>query len=110
VVVRAGDDGRVDRMRIGWRARCDNGGRYSSRTIFLAPLDSSTAVDFRDTGDYRARPDGYTARIHVAVSGWWSAPGDRWHGRFSVRVRVVKDGSVVDTCRLRRLRWSAGPA
>ena len=108
--MRTGDDGRVDRMRIGWRARCANGGRYSSRTIFLAPLDSSTAVAFRDTCDYRARPEGYTARIHVAVKGWWAAPGDRWHGWFSVRVRVVKDGSVVDTCRLRRLRWSAGRA
>jgi hypothetical protein len=109
-VLRVGDDGRVERVRIGWRARCSEGGRYSSRTIFVSPFDSSTAVDFRDAGDYRARPEGYTARIHVAIKGWWAAPGDRWHGRFSVRVRVIKDGVVVDSCRLRRLRWSADPA
>jgi hypothetical protein len=97
-------------VRIGWRARCDGGGRYSGRTIFVSPLDSSTATTFRDTGDYRARPAGYTARIHVAVKGWWIAATDRWRGWFSVRVRVVKDGTVVDTCRLKRLRWWAAPA
>jgi hypothetical protein len=110
VVVHTGDAGHVDRVRIGWRARCDNGGKYSSRTIFVAPLDSSTATDFADTGNYRARPTGYTARIHTTVKGSWTAAKDRWHGTFTVRVRVVQDGDVVDTCRVKRLRWSAGAA
>jgi hypothetical protein len=110
VIVHTGDDGHVDRVRIGWRARCAKGGKYTSRTIFVAPLDSSTATDFADTGNYRARPTGYVARIHTTVKGTWSAATDRWRGTFTVRVRVVQDGEVVDTCRVKRLRWSAGPA
>jgi hypothetical protein len=110
VMVHTGDDGHVDRVKVGWRARCANGGKYSSRTIFGAPLDSSSATAFADAGDYRAHPAGYTARIHTTVKGTWSATNDRWHGVFTVRVRVVQDGEVVDTCRVKKLRWSAGPA
>ena len=110
MIVHTGDDGLVDRVRIGWRAHCATGGRYTSRTIFGAPLDSATATAFTDTGNYRARPKGYTARIHTTIAGAWVAATDRWRGRFTVRVRVVKDGAIVDTCRLKRLRWSAGPA
>jgi len=109
-MVRTGDDGHVDRARIGWRARCDNGGTYSSRTIFAAPLDSSSATEFDDSGNYRAKPHGYAARIRVSIEGGWVAAHDRWRGTFSVRVRVIQDGELVDTCRLQRLRWSAEPA
>lgn len=110
VIVHTGDDGHVDRVRIGWRARCAHGGRYTSRTIFVEPFDTSTATEFADTGGYRAKPHGYVARIRVGISGSWLASKDRWRGTFNVRVRVVKDGELVDTCRLKRLRWSAGPA
>jgi hypothetical protein len=109
-VLRTGDDGRVDRVRIGWRARCTEGGRYSSRTIFVAPFDSSTATAFRDTGDYDARPTGYTAHIHATLKGSWVAADDRWRGTLSVRVRVVRHGETIDVCRLKGLKWWAGPA
>jgi hypothetical protein len=109
VMVHTGEDGHVDRVRIGWRARCGEG-RYTSRTIFAAPLDASTATAFHDSGDYRARPTGYTARIHTSIKGTWAADKDRWRGTFSVRVRVVRHGETVDTCRLKKLKWSAGPA
>ena len=94
VVVRTGEDGHVSRARIGWRARCDNGGTYSSRTIFVEPLDSATATGFADTGNYRAKPHGYAARIRVSIEGSWVAATDRWRGTFSVRVRVVQDGEL----------------
>jgi hypothetical protein len=109
-VVHTGDDGHVDRVRIGWRARCDNGGTYKSRTLFAEPLDSSSATEFADSGNYRAKPSGYVARIKVSIAGMWFAARDRWRGTFSARVRVVDDGEVVDTCRVKRLRWWAGPA
>jgi hypothetical protein len=110
VIVHTGDDGHVDRVRIGWKARCDHGGTYKSRTLFDAPLDESSATEFTDSGNYRAKPAGYVARIKVSVNGWWVAAKDRWRGTFDARVRVVKDGEVVDACRVKRLRWSAGPA
>jgi hypothetical protein len=108
VVVRSGDDGTVNRIRIGWKARCGNG-NYTSRTLFLPPLDSATSTTFADAGSYRAQPEGYQARIWVRITGNRDAGDQTWSGTFRVKVRVSKGGEHVDTCRLRRLRWSAAP-
>ena len=109
VVVHAGDNGTVNRIRIGWKARCGSG-NYSSRTLFLPPLDSAASSTFADAGSYRARPEGYQARIWVRIAGSLDAGEQTWSGTFRVKVRVSKGGEHVDTCRLRRLRWSAAPA
>lgn len=109
VVVRTGDDGTVNRIRIGWKARCADGS-YTSRTLFVRPLDSATSTSFADAGSYRARPAGYKARIWVRIAGNLDAGEQTWSGTFRVKVRVSKGGEHVDTCRLRRLRWSAAPA
>ena len=109
VVVRSGDDGTVNRIRIGWKARCGNG-NYTSRTLFLPPLDSATSTTFADAGSYRGHPEGYQARIWVRIAGNLDAGEQTWSGTFRVKVRVSKGGEHVDTCRLRRLRWSAAPA
>jgi hypothetical protein len=106
VVLRTGADGKVNRVRIGWKATCDDG-TYTSRTIFLPPFDTATATAIADVGNYSAKPDGYQSAIHVSVKGTWVAARDRWRGTFGVRVRVTKDGELVDTCRLKKLRWSA---
>jgi hypothetical protein len=106
-LVRTGDDGAVNRVRIGWRARCADG-KYTSRTLFLPPLDTATGSAFEDAGTYRGHPSGYQAKIWVRVSG--ALDGDTWSGTFRVRVRVIKGGKVVDTCRLKGLRWTASPA
>jgi hypothetical protein len=108
VVLRTGSDGLVNRVRIGWKARCGDG-TYTSRTIFLPPFDTATASAVADVGDYTAKPDGYRSAIHVWVKGAWVASTGRWRGTFGVRVRVSKAGKPVDTCRLKKLRWSAGP-
>ena len=105
-VVRTDSGGVVDRVRIGWKAHCANG-EYKSRTLFVAPLDSATATSFAHAGNYRGRPEGYKARIWVRVSG--TLADDVWRGTFRVRVRVSRNGEVVDTCRLKRLRWRASP-
>jgi len=109
VVVRTGDDGTVNRVRIGWKARCADGS-YTSRTLFLPPLDSATSSAFADAGSYRGHPEGYQARIWVRIAGNLDAGEQTWSGTFRVKVRVSKGGEHVDTCRLRRLRWSAAPA
>ena len=109
VVVRTGDDGPVKRVRIGWKARCAKG-NYTSRTLFQSPLDSSTSSTFADAGSYRGHPEGYQARIWVRIAGNLDAGEQTWSGTFRVKVRVSKGGEHVDTCRLRRLRWSAAPA
>jgi hypothetical protein len=109
VVLSTDGRGLVTRVKIGWKARCGDG-TYSSKTIFVPPFDTSTATEVADVGDYNARPDGYRSAIHVWMKGAWVASSSRWRGTFGVRVRVSKDGELVDTCRLKKLRWSAGRA
>src|ERR1044071_137460 len=84
-------DGLVTRVKIGWKATCDEG-TYTSRTIFTPPFDTSTSTEFGSDGSYTARPDGYVSAIHVTVRGTWVEENDRWRGTFGVRVRVRKDG------------------
>jgi hypothetical protein len=106
-VVVTDTDGLVTRVKIGWKATCDEG-TYTSRTIFMPPFDTSTSTEFDSDGSYTARPEGYVSAIHVSVHGTWVEENDRWRGTFGVRVRVRKDGKLVDTCRLKKLRWSVG--
>jgi hypothetical protein len=107
VSVRTGTDDLVIRVRVSWRAPCKKG-HYMSRTLFRPPLDVSETDEFEHAGTYRKRlPAGYRARHTVFVRGTLR-DDDRWTGVFRVRTRVSRHGRVVDSCRLRRVRWSAG--
>jgi hypothetical protein len=108
VSVRTGDNERVDRVRVSWKATCEKGS-YKSRTVFRRPFDVSEAAEFEDAGTYRVDVQGgYRARHTVFVRGTLAADG-RWSGTFRVRTRVTRRGRFVDSCRLRRVRWSAEP-
>jgi hypothetical protein len=107
VSVRTGDDGQVLRVRVSWRARCARG-RYTSRTVFERPFDVAEPAEFEDSGSYRVSVrGGYRARHTVFVRG--TLAGDRWSGTFRVRTRVLRDGRLVDRCRLKRVTWTAEP-
>ena len=107
VWVRTGDDDRVERVSVSWKATCQKGS-YMSRTVFLRPFDVSEAAEFEDRGTYRVSvKGGYRARHTVFVHG--TLDDDRWRGIFRVRTRVTKDGHFVDRCRLRRVTWIAEP-
>lgn len=108
VAVRTGADDRVDRVRVSWKAKCRKGS-YTSRTLFRRPFDVSEAAEFEDRGTYRADVQGgYRARHTVLVRGTLGTDGS-WSGTFRVRTRVTRDGRFVDSCRLRRVRWTADP-
>jgi hypothetical protein len=108
VAVRTGDDDRVDRVRVSWKAKCRKGS-YMSRTVFRRPFDVSEAAEFEDRGTYRAAVQGgYRARHTVFVRGALGADGN-WSGTFRVRTRVTRRGRFVDSCRLKRVRWTAEP-
>jgi hypothetical protein len=109
VMVRTGSDGLVSRVRIAWRARCQKG-RYTSTTLFVPPFDASSETAFEDTGTYHARiPGGYRSR-HTAFVTASLDDGGIWRGTFHVRTRVTRNGKFVDSCRLKRMRWSAKEA
>jgi hypothetical protein len=106
VTVRTGADDLVDPVRVSWRAPCKKG-HYVSRTLFAPPLDVSKADVFEDSGTYhKLLDDDYRARNTVFVRGRLGADG-RWRGKFRVRTLVTRDGEVVDSCRLKRVRWTA---
>jgi hypothetical protein len=108
VTVRTGDEGEVERVRVGWKARCRNGS-YTSNTFFVVPFDVSEPAEFEDAGTYWSRRlrGGYRARHRVFVRG--TLAGDRWTGTYRVRTRVMKGGRLVDRCRLKSVRWTAEP-
>ena len=109
VMVRTGGDGLVNRVRIAWRARCQKG-RYTSTTLFVSPFDASSETGFEHTGTFHARiPGGYRSRHRAFVTASLD-DGGVWRGTFHVRTRVTRKGKFVDSCRLKRMRWSAKEA
>jgi hypothetical protein len=109
VMVRTGADDLVKRVRISWGARCQKKGRYTSTTLFVRPFDAASTTAFEDAGTYHARvPGGYRARHTVSVSA--VLDGGVWRGSFRVRTRVTRNGRFIDSCRLKRVRWSAREA
>ncbi|MET0816539.1 MAG: hypothetical protein ABWZ67_03245, partial [Solirubrobacteraceae bacterium] len=70
-------------------------------------LDVSETDVFEHSGTYhKLLDDGYRARNTVFVRGRLGAD-DRWRGTFRVRTRVSRNGRQVDSCRIKRVRWSA---
>ena len=109
VIVRTGADGVVSSARIGWRAPCGQGLRYSANTTFTKPLDAATADVIQDAGSYRVRlHGGLRARITGTFAGQRDPATDRWSGTWAVKVRVTRRGKTVDRCQLKRATWEAG--
>lgn len=108
-VVVTGTDGVVTKVRIKYRARCDDGKGLRSGVAFLPPLDLATTTAFEDRGTFRFRiPGGERGRARTSVVGGLRSSG-RWTGKFRIRVRVTKDGRFVATCRTGRIGWKASP-
>jgi len=104
-----GSDGLLRTARVNWRARCRYG-RIAEKTSFLRPHDISTPDAFRDGGVYRKRQrGGYRLRFTPVIRGERvaAASGERWRGTFRATVLVTRRGNYVDTCRVKRLRWTA---
>ena len=108
VTLRTGADGVVNRVSIGWRAPCGGGIVYNARTGFRPSFDVATADAVQDAGTYSGRPgDGERSRITVTLAGQRDPATDRWAGTLAVKVRVTKRGKHIDTCTLKRLKWTA---
>jgi hypothetical protein len=107
VVLTVGDDGRVDRVRIGWKARCRRArASFEDTTRVLPPFERSTPDGFRATGSYTTRDRGrIRSSITLTVEG--SRSGRRWSGTVEATVRVRRRGRAHDRCTLVSTRWSA---
>ena len=108
VIVRTSADGVVSSARIGWRAPCGQGLRYSANTTFRPPFDAATTDLIQDAGSYGVRlRGGLRARITGSLVGQRDPATDRWSGTWAVKVRVTGRGKTVDRCQLKRATWEA---
>jgi hypothetical protein len=108
-VVNTAADGVVKRVKIKYRARCNDGKGLRSGVVFLPPLDTATTTAFEDRGVFRFRiPGGERGRGTTSVVGGLRSSG-RWTGDFRIRVKVTKNGRHVATCRTGRIGWKASP-
>lgn len=110
VKVRVNDSGRVIFVSIGWRAKCDSGKRPTVKTSFADteknPIEQD-AAGFGDSGSTTSNlSGGYKARVHVKLAGTWDpADATKASGTFKGRIKVRKNGKLVDTCK-RATKWS----
>jgi hypothetical protein len=108
-VVVTGADGVVNKVKIKYRARCNDGKGLRSGVEFLPPLDVATTTAFEDRGVFGFPiPGGEHGKGRVSVDGGLRTSG-RWTGNFRIRVRVTKNGRYVATCRTGRIGWKASP-
>ena len=105
-----GADGVVNRVKIKYRARCDDGKGFRSGIVFAPPLDFATTTEVRDGGPIRWTfgGSGERARGRTSVTGGLRSSG-RWTGNFRLRVKIFKDGRQIATCRTGRVGWKASP-
>jgi hypothetical protein len=108
-VVNTGADGVVKRVKIKYRARCNDGKGLRSGVVFLPPLDVAGTTAFADRGVFSFRiPGGERGRARTSVVGGLRTSG-RWTGDFRIKVRVTRNGRYVATCRTGRIGWKASP-
>jgi hypothetical protein len=108
-VVRTGADGVVNRVKIKYRARCNDGKGLRSGVVFLPPIDIASTTAFEDRGVFDFKiPGGENGRGRVLVTGGLRTSG-RWTGNFRIRVKVTRNGRHVASCRTGRIGWKASP-
>ena len=108
-----GADGLVARIRISYSAPCRAGREYRFPNVFrFGPsLDASTVDDVTDAVTVRQRLKGggrsrQTASI-VAHRTVDAAGVETWSGTFKTRIVLSRSGKRLDTCELKRVRWTA---
>jgi hypothetical protein len=101
--------GYVKRVVVNWKADCVKAGAYSSSTIFR-PDDTSVTPDGVTLDDTYASDLGKGYRERVAVHLRGTAAGKGWRGTVSVKAKILRGGRSVDTCRVAKTAWTAGPA
>jgi hypothetical protein len=108
--VRTGADGVVNRVRIGFKARCNDGMGFERGVLFLPPLDVTGTTAFQDEGviKWTFTKSRERARGRTSVDGGLRTSG-RWTGNFRLRVKIRKNGRVIATCRTGRVGWRASP-
>jgi hypothetical protein len=113
--VLVGSDGLVERIRVSYSAPCrDARYRFPNIARFEPPFDMASADAVSDSGPPQRRPLkgggrsvatlSVTASHHVDPT---NPNAESWSGTFAVRAVLYRNGHWLDTCELKRVRWSA---
>jgi hypothetical protein len=100
-------DGQVQRVRIGYSAPCrDPRYRFPNVMRFEPPFDTATPdlVKTRLTLREKLKGGGRTKQI-VALTA--TRAGNAWSGTFATTIVLTRGGRHLDTCRLKRVHWTA---
>jgi hypothetical protein len=105
--IRTGNDGRVARFAIKWRAPCERRGAFfvsGTQTTPRSPFEVHTRRRFVDVGGYREQIEDGMRAVHRARTAGNRVSGRRWRGIFRIRTTVLRGARVVHRCFL-RTRW-----
>ena len=103
----AGADGQVQRIRIGYSAPCrDPRYRFPNVMRFEPPFDTATPdfVQTRLTLRQKLKGGGRTKQTVKLTA---TRAGNAWNGTFATTIVLTRAGKHLDTCRLKRVRWTA---
>jgi hypothetical protein len=107
VSLRTGDDGRVERFAIYWRARCRRPGYVfanGTQTTPRSPFEVHTRERFVDVGGYRERLRHGARAVYRARTVGNRLSEHRWRGIFRITVRVLRGDRLIDRCHV-GTRW-----
>lgn len=119
VSVKVNSKHRIKRFQIQWWAPCDmKDASWGNADTPDGTIDRDLSGDkieqakdgtFSDTEKYKGEESnaGYQGHFKMTVNGAFS---DATHasGKFTIRVRVTKDGLTYDHCR-KTVKWHVGP-
>jgi hypothetical protein len=111
VQIKVNKNHRIKRLRVDWKAPCDNPGATwgpdttvdidGSKDKIKQPGDGS----FSDKGSYKTRPDkhNFVAHVNATENGTFTS-GTAANGTFEVKLRITKNGKTVDHCH-KKVTW-----
>jgi hypothetical protein len=110
---------RVKRFRIAWWAPCEEGEGATwgtgndpdgtvDRDTESDPIEQTSDGSFSDTEKYKGDTDddGFRGHFKMELEGKFSDKTHA-HGKFTIRVRVTKDGTTYDHCD-KTIKWHVG--
>jgi hypothetical protein len=104
-----GADGVPKRVRVAYKARCRKTPYVTGFTVFTPPFVSATADAVSDggtTANVKSKTHkGETARITTTLQA--NRAGAAWSGLYTVKLVLRYHGRRIDTCRARKVTWTA---
>jgi hypothetical protein len=103
----ASADGQVQRIRIGYSAPCrDPRYRFPNVMRLEPPFDTATPDQVQTHLTLREKLKG-GGRTKQTVTLKATRAGNAWSGTFATTIVLTRAGKHLDTCRLKRVRWTA---